>query len=202
MPERVLVVDRDVLFSNGKSYFQGFKSVDDFNFLETIRENAHFILRKVTSDEQKIPAEDDESKKQIIPYIVFKCDEKYFTYQRLRKGGEERLHDNFSIGIGGHINPIDDSNDIITDGMKREFYEEVEYLDDFEYSVIGFINDDKDSVGKVHFGIVFLVDAKSPDIKVRETDILEGSLKTLEEIDEIKDKLEGWSRIVFESFAK
>ena len=111
---------------------------------------------------------------------------------------EERLRDNFSIGIGGHINPIDRSEDIIQDGMKREFLEEVDYPHDFDYKIIGYINDDVNSVGRVHFGIVFLIDAENPDIKVRETDILKGELKTLEEIGEIKDKLENWSKIVFD----
>jgi predicted NUDIX family phosphoesterase len=157
MSEQVLVVDRDTLFDGRKKHFQGFKNAGELDFLGTIRKNSHFILRKTTSSAQNVPAESDESKKQIIPYIAFRYKGKYFAYQRLEKSGEERLRNNFSIGIGGHINPIDESGDIIIDGMKREFFEEVEYPHEFNHRIIGYINDDKDSVGRVHFGVVFLI---------------------------------------------
>lgn len=53
-------------------------------------------------------AEQDNSKKQIIPYIVVKdSNGRFFTYKR--KGKEKRLHGFFSIGAGGHV----DLNDII-----------------------------------------------------------------------------------------
>jgi predicted NUDIX family phosphoesterase len=198
MSEKVLVVDREILFDGGKKYFEGFKSSGGNDFIETIKNNSYFILRKSTSKEQKKPAEEDDSKKQIIPYIVFKHGGKYFTYQRLGKSGEERLREKFSIGIGGHINPIDKSDNIIEDGMKREFLEEVDYPHDFDYKVIGYINDDSNSVGKVHFGVVFLIDADNSDIKVKENDILSGDMKSLDEVSKIKGGLENWSRIVFD----
>ncbi|OGI14388.1 hypothetical protein A3K63_01980 [Candidatus Micrarchaeota archaeon RBG_16_49_10] len=198
MPEEILVVDREVLFDGKKRYFQGFMAADKIDFVPTIKEKSYFILRKTTSREQKIPAEEDESKKQIIPYILFRHGKKYFTYRRLAKSGEERLRDNFSIGIGGHINPIDGSGDIIADGMRREFLEEVDYPHDFDYKVLGFINDDSNSVGRVHFGVVFLIEAEGSDIRVKETDVLEGKMMTLKGIAGIRDSLENWSKIVFD----
>jgi predicted NUDIX family phosphoesterase len=198
MTEKVLVIDRDKLFDGSKRYFQGFKRSGNTGFIEAIKRDSYFVLRKETSDTQPRPAEHDESMKQIIPYVVFRHGGSYFTYQRLEKSGEERLRSNFSIGIGGHINPIDKSGDIITDGMRREFLEEVDYPHEFSAKVIGYINDDSDSVGRVHFGVVFLIDADDPDINVRETEILKGSLRSLHEIGQIRDKLEGWSKIVFD----
>lgn len=46
---------------------------------------------------------------QMIPYIVLRdLDEEtgevsYLTYRRGKKGAEDRLHDKFSVGIGGHV---------------------------------------------------------------------------------------------------
>src|SRR5687768_11211932 len=52
-------------------------------------------------------AEVNPAFKQIIPYCVLSCDDKIFVYQRTKKGGDSRLHDLYSIGVGGHINPED-----------------------------------------------------------------------------------------------
>ena len=42
--------------------------------------------------------------------------------------------------------------------------------------------DDSNDVGKVHFGVVYLVEGSTPNIKVRETDQIQGKLMLKEEI--------------------
>lgn len=137
-------------------------------------------------------AEKDSSFKQIIPYIVIQSDNGTITAIYRRKGGESRLHGLWSIGIGGHINPLDislsnlsdsksdfaanakadlttDSNSdfkqILYSGMIREFNEEViskpEYS--FKPEFMGIINEELTDVGKVHFGVVFKIEAGSCD---------------------------------------
>ena len=49
----------------------------------------------------------DRSWKQVIPYLVLRDDERYFLMRRTKAGGDARLHDRYSIGIGGHLNPGD-----------------------------------------------------------------------------------------------
>ena len=62
--------------------------------------------------------------KQIIPYAVLMQDGKYFLTQRLRKQTEKRLHGMYSIGLGGHINPEEESlDDVIAGGLRRELRE-------------------------------------------------------------------------------
>ena len=53
--------------------------------------------------------EQDESVKQIIPYVCIRCGDSYVLLQRTNKQSEARLHNKFSLGIGGHINDQEQS---------------------------------------------------------------------------------------------
>ena len=200
MPEKILVVPRKILFGEkNERYFQGFQARKNLDFENIVKKHSKFILRKITSPKQSIPAEQDETMKQIIPYMVFKHKDKYFIYKRLPQSEEERLREKYSMGIGGHINPVDNnSNNILEEGMKREFEEEVDYNHDYKTKIIGFINDDSDSVGRVHFGVVVLVEGNNDKIEVKEKDKLSGKMMTLFEAKKFRDKMEGWSQIVFD----
>lgn len=55
----------------------------------------------------RMDMEDDPSYRQIIPYISFMQNDKMFVYERSPKGNEERLHDAWSCGIGGHVDLVD-----------------------------------------------------------------------------------------------
>lgn len=48
--------------------------------------------------------------KQIIPYIVIQTADLLQTAVYRRQGSETRLHDLWSLGIGGHINPVDNDD--------------------------------------------------------------------------------------------
>ena len=63
-------------------------------------------------------AEEDPSWKQVIPYVLLRDGERIFLMRRTRAGGDERLHDRYTIGVGGHVNPED--ADIIG-GLRREW---------------------------------------------------------------------------------
>ena len=51
--------------------------------------------------------EADPSFKQVIPYLVLRDGERYFLMRRTRAVVDARLHDRWSIGVGGHLNPGD-----------------------------------------------------------------------------------------------
>lgn len=202
MEEKCLVVSRKDLFGeNNERYFNGFKKKNNDEFEKIINKKKIFLLRKTTSEEQSIPCEDDPSYQQIIPYIIFKYKKKIFVYKRLPKADEQRLHHNFSIGVGGHIDKSDlDNENYIEEAMKREFNEEIIYNDPYEFKVIGYIKDDSNDVGKVHFGVVFLVEGSTPNIKVREKDQLQGKLMKKKQITkEIIENFETWSKIAYEN---
>ena len=88
----------------------------------------------------------DPTHKQVIPYLVLRDGERWFLMRRTRAGGDARLHDLWSIGVGGHLNPGDGD---VAGGLRREWAEEL--VADFEprFEPVGLLNDDTTPVGAV-----------------------------------------------------
>jgi predicted NUDIX family phosphoesterase len=139
--------------------------------------------------------EGDPSWKQVIPYLVLRDGTRYFLMRRTKAGGDERLHDHWSIGVGGHINPGD--VDLIG-GLRREWREEVAADFEPEFELLGMLNDDTTDVGSVHVGAVYLADARGRAVSIRETDKLTGSFADSTEVAAVVDRMESWSALVFE----
>lgn len=160
-------------------------------------------------------AEKDPCFKQIIPYCVVirpgNGEERsdFLVMTRLKKSGETRLHGLKSIGVGGHINPIDLSNaskhktSLIKGAAWREIEEEIEATDCRIFPV-GTINFDADFVGSVHFGFVFYAVVK--DAKIREVDKLEGEFVdsdlVIQEAIDHPERFENWSRMLLLEIAE
>jgi predicted NUDIX family phosphoesterase len=110
-----------------------------------------------------------------------------------------------SFGIGGHINPVDgEEKNILDSGLKRELSEELDTdnppgLDELEF--LGLICSDANDVSKVHLGLVLRWDVESP-LGIRETDKMHGEYLSVEEIGDCRDRLENWSRLVYDGFLK
>ena len=182
--EQVLCVKREDIFPDGA--WHGFVSKDLDRHQAVIREHHMFMARS--------EVENDPTYQQIIPYVVFRHGDLYFLTHRLRASTERRLRKQYSLGIGGHINPGDlEGGDPILDGLKREWSEEVVYDGRFEAELIGLLNDDSSPVSKV-----FVVDGDSPNISIRETDKLAGELLTLEEMRIYYLGMESWSQMVYD----
>jgi len=187
--EEVLCVRREDIFPDGA--WHGFVSENLERHQAVIRERHFFKPRG--------EVEDDPSYQQIIPYVVFRHGDRYFLTHRLRASSEKRLRKQYSLGIGGHINPRDlHGGDPISDGLKREWAEEVVYDGRFETTLLGLLNDESAPVSKVHLGVVFLVDGDSPDIAIRETTKLAGELLTLDEMRIHYLEMESWSQMVYD----
>jgi predicted NUDIX family phosphoesterase len=187
--EQVLVVRREDMFPDGA--WHGFVSENLDRHQRLIRERHFFKARS--------EVENDPSFQQIIPYVVFRHGDRYFLTHRLRASSEKRLRKQYSLGVGGHINPGDlEGGDPILDGLRREWSEEVIYEGRFEARMLGLLNEDSSPVSKVHLGVVFLVDGDTPDIRIRETDKLAGELMTLEEMRMYYLAMESWSQIVYD----
>lgn len=187
--EQVLCVRREDIFPDGA--WHGFVS-DHLDRHQALIRERHFF-------KPRSEVEDDPSYQQIIPYVVFRHHDRYFLTHRLRASSERRLRKQYSLGVGGHINPADlGAGDPILDGLKREWQEEVVYDGRFEARLLGLLNEDSSPVSKVHLGVVFLVDGDRPDISIRETDKLAGELLTLEEMRIYYLAMESWSQIVYD----
>lgn len=133
--------------------------------------------------------------KQVIPYLVLRDGERYFLMRRTRAGGDVRLHDRWSIGVGGHLNPGDGD---LHGGLRREWDEEVVAGFTPEFRLVGLLNDDTTEVGRVHLGAVYVADAAGRPVTIRETDKLTGAFASSAEVAAVADDLETWSRLVFE----
>jgi predicted NUDIX family phosphoesterase len=183
---RVLVVPRAVVPDAGRWYGLRTDGLEDF--LDVVTEHGRF--------EPRAEMERDPSFKQIIPYLVLRDGERYFLMRRTRAGTDERLHDRWSIGVGGHIDPGDEG---LSGDLHREWREEL--VADFEpaYTPIALLNDDTTDVGAVHLGVVVLADAAGRAVAIRETDKLSGAFATPAEVAAGADHLETWSRIVFDA---
>jgi len=202
--EKVLVVHANFLDQmglkegvNGLSSTEKLKVIFDFG-------NAFFCDRAL--------AEKNENLKQIIPYAIFKHDHTVFSYVRGKGTDEKRLKGNRSIGIGGHINPIDTVGvDVSLDfnayrrALTREINEEVEFFAVGTYDQpkpIAFINDNTNPVGRVHLGIVHLCELPSKCVRRKEEQISESGFLPLTELDRHsatqtgggkREQLESWS---------
>src|SRR5688500_18255925 len=139
--------------------------------------------------------EDDATWKQVIPYLVLRAGERLFLMKRTRAGGDERLHERYSIGIGGHVNPEDGG---VVGGLVREWSEEIAADFTPEFTPLGLLNDDDNSVGAVHLGLVYAADAGGRPVAIRETDKLTGAFATFAEVAEVRDRLETWSALLFD----
>ena len=187
--EKVLCVRREDIFPDGA--WHGFVSEDLERPQAVIREK-HFFMPRAE-------VEDDPSYQQIIPYVVFRHRDLYLLTHRLRRSAERRLRKQYSLGVGGHINPGDlEGGDPIQDGLRREWEEEVVYGGKLDVQLLGLLNDDSSPVSKVHLGVVFLVDGDSPEISIRETDKLAGELLTLSDMRIYYLGMESWSQMVYD----
>jgi predicted NUDIX family phosphoesterase len=142
--------------------------------------------------------ERDPAFKQVIPYLVLRDGPRYFLMQRTAAGRDERLHNRYSIGVGGHLNPGDGG---VLGGLRREWAEEL--VADFEpqFRLVALLNDDTTDVGSVHLGAVFVADADGQPVAIRETDKLSGSFVEAAAVAAVADRLETWSRLTFEFLA-
>lgn len=191
--ERVLVVPRSVLFDGSGPH--GFVPIDatgvEDRWLRRIALHGRFEPRPVV--------EQDCSLKQVIPYSVLSQGHHVLLLRRLEGVGEQRLKHLYSIGVGGHINPSDGAQDPLVAAALREIREEVS-LEKATVGVVGFVNDDTNPVGAVHFGVVFRVTVEGRPPASLEPDQLEAAMVPVDELRErfrrSPQSFETWSALL------
>jgi predicted NUDIX family phosphoesterase len=135
---------------------------------------------------QRAYLEQDPNYRQLIPYTIIRYknadgEYQYYNYQRMSDVGEQRLAGNVSVGFGGHIDLADICFDTssqvflratVEAVIQRELKEEVICQDavmvngdEFDAHISDFlIINDTNEVGKVHVGIIVLVDLLYPGL--------------------------------------
>lgn len=191
--ERVLVVERKIVEQEG--IFHGL-NFDVEPYLRRIF--APGVLRFVPRSQ----AEFDPSLKQLIPYVIMTCRGKCLSYVRGKRAGEKRLVGNRSLGIGGHINPIDntlfsqtDPSEMYLDAVAREVAEEVDIDANHEDRIVALLNDDSNEVGQVHLGIVHYWTLDAENVTRKEQMITQISFMEIDELKRLADTMETWSSL-------
>jgi predicted NUDIX family phosphoesterase len=106
------------------------------------------------------------------------------------------------MGIGGHINPIDDEiplfgtdyRELYNNAVEREVAEEVSIEAGHEDSIVALLNDDTTEVGSVHLGVVhhWLLDSSA--VTKKEQMITKMEFMTPAELQDVRDSMETWSQ--------
>jgi predicted NUDIX family phosphoesterase len=149
-------------------------------------------------------AETDASLKQVIPYCVVVRGGEVFLTRRSAKGGDARLFGKRSIGVGGHINPVDGA-DVLGLGLAREVSEELDIEGAWDARAVGVLNDDSTDVGSVHVGLVHVVRVEGA-VRVRETETLSGGFVAAEDLARLcrdeRGTFETWSALLVDRLAE
>ena len=191
--ELVLVVPTVAVITElgGGSAWLGIRSTGEAELAALIGREGRFRPRAAM--------ESDPAWKQVIPYPVLRDGGAWYLMRRTKAGGDARLHDRYSIGVGGHVNPADGGLDgDLGAALRREWHEEliVDFVPAFRF--VGLLNDDTTPVGEVHLGLVYEGDAAGRPVGIRETDKLSGTFASSASVAAVSDGLETWSRIAFE----
>ena len=133
--------------------------------------------------ERTFELENDPSLLQWVTYCAVVHCQEVFAYKR--KGSEERLHDLWSIGVGGHVN-----DETLNDAVLRELDEEL-HIEVVHPVFLGCIHDPVDRVGAVHLGFAYVVEVyRKPPSKEETSDF--------EWVTDMGDKTwENWSKILW-----
>ncbi len=171
---------------------EGFTSCNKKDIIELEKNGLYKIRNKM---------EEDENFQQLIPYIAIKKGNEILSYKRSKKGGEERLFDRYSTGVGGHI---DEPDNLIKSAI-REVKEEIDIdIKENDLDFVGFINITKTEVDRVHLGVAIIVEINEElDFSKGEVDkITNRSFDSKEDLEEKLDKFEIWSKVFFEEYIK
>ncbi len=174
---------------------QGFVSVPEDLLNRLIRDHGLFMQRKY--------AETDESYRQVIPYIILGNQEgEVLVMKRLDTQGEKRLHNLYSLGVGGHVHNLDSEDPLqaFQNGLVRELHEEVDVDLIKPLSFLGLINDSETPVGRVHIGAAYqgMVHFR----RMNEPDQFEHQWVQRDQVTLFADRMEGWSKILWKEWIK
>lgn len=199
--EFVFVVPREALFR--ECYPQGVLTFETgFSravFEDAVRAHGFFVERAT--------AERTPTWKQVIPYTLVARGAEVLLLRRSARGGESRLHGKLSIGVGGHVNPIDAESgrdELLAACARREIDEELEVRGSYEIRSLGLLNDDSNPVGAVHLGLVQVATLHG-SVQVREVDALEGSFVQAPELERLRASganFETWSLLLLDRLSE
>jgi predicted NUDIX family phosphoesterase len=191
-----------------------------YNRIGLIKGNSEVLKRIVQNGLflKRSELEEDPSFKQIIPYGIIshkkpgrnavRQSQSFYLFRRTSEQAEKRLHNKFSLGVGGHMNPADPmkpGEQFLIDELKRELFEEVRLSDGCSIEnieFIGFINDDTIPVGRVHIGLLYNILVSNDEVYINETDKMTAEWVEKSGLSEYYKEMETWSGITYDFYIK
>lgn len=142
--------------------------------------------------------EEDESKLQVIPYVVLEYGNRILVYKR--SGTEERLLGQLSIGFGGHSNKEDKT---VLDTAIREIEEELSMkLNSNTLKNAGYIFSNSTPVSKVHIGYVYKYTLSYKELSaLKVSDEIELAF-LMDKNEIVKNNISKWSRLELENWSQ
>ncbi len=197
--EQVLVVPRPLFDSIGT--FQGIRTHGLDKAIDRLLDpENHFFMNREE-------AEADPTHKQLIPYCLIRCGSSILNYTRGKSGGEDRLHAKLSVGVGGHINPVDTGNgrtgkDAYFAAVERELHEELVFDTAHTNRIAALLNDDSNEVGRVHLGVVHVIELENTRVHAREDALANLTFSELVQLQgQLFPNLDRWSKHVIRDIA-
>ena len=133
--------------------------------------------------------------RQVIPYCVIfdPITKKFLVYQRPNHRGDERLKNQYSIGIGGHVEEQDGKGyKAVINARNRECEEEIGIIPKTVLGdIIIMLNDTE--VDRVHLGFAQVI-TQYEGVLLRSDEVPDFEFKSLEELE--KMQLETWSEYI------
>jgi len=153
-------------------------------------------------------AEEDFSVIQLVSVFVVRHRDRYLTYKRTKRLPESRLHGEYSIGFGGHLNPSDLAPllnifdpSVGVPLLERELREEIRFdsLGPTAITYRGLLYDDSREVSRQHLGLTYQVVAESDSFEIGERGFLmDAKYETLDEMLRRREYFENWSLLLME----
>lgn len=163
---------------------EGVVEVPESEFMRAL-ENGFFVGRSL--------AENDETIRQVIPYVVLVENGTFVFFRRTANQTEKRLHNLITLGVGGHVTKKDGREPLecFRNGLWRELREEV-VVDVLELQYRGLINETGSSVSRVHVGVLYVANVRYHGLAEPEN-FVELRSKSLRMF---MGEMEGWARVV------
>lgn len=171
------------------------------SFIKKLHDDGFFVYRK--------DAEYNPDYLQLIPYVLIMNGNKPFVAKRI--GGDERLIGKLSLGMGGHINPEDQTSPasvkMYENNIRRELSDEELHIDlekTISLDYIGIIRytDPNDVISQDHLGLFYVLNTSDDTVSIKESDKLEGGFWIPNDVRDHVSNTESWSRIIVESYLK
>lgn len=203
-PDRKDTVDKEILVISVDTIARsfGFVGVDpdvEDSVYEEIDRKGKWMLRS--------EAETSPDHKQIIPFVLITSSHEngavVLGAVRLDGGNDSRLHGRVTIGLGGHVAKTGEAapSEAIKLAVLKEIEEETGIRVPWKhFKFIGFVNDDSDDVGSVHYGFVYhLQVSPGPEwtlVRSQEPDKLRLFWAAPKAMGLLHDRLEGWAKLM------